>query len=153
MFGLALALLYGVYSMFVRHIPAETAFLGGAGWLYTWYWVWAIIGIGFTTVLMLLTTLGIAGALSSSAYTQFGRRMGLIAGAGGGILLSLFVLALSAVSNGLFIGAAWCFKTSGVPGQTFGDFDNQKLIVGGVLLLVGILFRGRSSSSSSKSND
>lgn len=152
MLGIIIALLYLAYRVYAQGDPLEAGFVGSAGFLYTWYWVWGIVVFAIAAIPMLLVTLGGAAAGSRLGSSGLGKLAGGIGGVAIGGGFSALILVLLAARLALSIGGAWLLMTAGSPSMTFAQFDTSKLVIGSIMLLVSLLMRS-SSSSSRKSND
>ena len=144
MIGLVLAVLYvGWKYMFGGDMPVEAAFIGAAGFLYVWYWIWTIVQGIFNG----LVSLGIFGA---GAVAGGGSRFGMLGGVLGGLAgggLSVNILAIFAVKSAALLVGAYLLEHSGTATMAFAEFDTKKMVIGAILILVGLVMSSSSSSS------
>ena len=149
MVGLILAVLYVGWKVMMNNgMTPEAAFLGASTFLYYWYWTWSIICAGVIGFLCLVITLGAGAKATEIGDSGLGKTVGFFGGVvvGGGV--SLLLLATLVVRCALYIVGAYLLMTSGTPDIPFAEFNHTKLIVGGILLLIALLIRSKSSSSS-----
>ncbi|MBI5421004.1 MAG: hypothetical protein HZA35_01690 [Parcubacteria group bacterium] len=148
MFGLVLAVLYAAYLYAITKAPQEVAYLNSSNFLFWWYVVWAVVTGAFLVVMILgfLFVGGVGGAMSGGPLGAF---LGL--GAGGAIS-GLLVLG-GVINNVLFVGGAYLLHSALVHQATGYTWDMGRLVIGGLLLLIGILSTRSSSGSSLNNSD
>lgn len=142
MYGLIFALLFAGFHYFILKQPVTEFYAGSVSVLWYWYIFCAVImGLIFIVVSFLL-----ALGLPLKGLEKLGPIGAVLGVAGSGVILLLmwgwYIVKYGALLYGTYLlSLAWN-----------GEVWNQNmLIIGGVLLLVGILLGG-SASSSSKSN-
>ena len=157
MLGLVLALLYiGWKFVFGGDMTTEVSFLNASNFLYYWYWVWTIVQAVMITPLLLAamgisTVSGAVGASSAASKRKnISGMLGGLAGFAFGSGASFLVLIFFCIYSALFIVGSYLLATAGTPDMTFGDFNVQKLIFGGIMLLIGVILKRSKSSSSDK---
>lgn len=147
MYGLIIAVLVGGWALIVGGSTPEASMLQGAGFLWIWYWIWTIVQ-GLIVVFMMLGIAGGGAATGGQAGGLFGGLLGFAAGS----IVSLFAFAMFAVGKLFLLGGTWLIMTSGTPEMVFADFDQVKLIGGGVALAIGLLMSFKVSISASSSS-
>jgi|GEM_PF-5897756 len=149
MFGILIAVALTAWNFFVSHLSLEGAFLAGVNFL----WIWQLIFTGITAVFVLLTLLGMTGGLTAAGGIASRSVFGGLAGFAVGGFLSFFMLMAFALTRGMLLGGTWLLMHSGTADMTFAQFDQTKLVGGGVLLILGVLFSGFSAKFSSSSTE
>jgi len=115
-------------------------FLAATHFMLVWYCLWTGVLFVFFAVITVIAALGgsVAGATNGGV---FGGLLGLV-GVGG----ATAAVAVLAMATRLFwIGGAWVLNQS----YSNGQWDTGKLIIGGVLILIGVICSRSSSSNSS----
>ncbi len=137
----------GAIYLFGDNVAPESAFLGGTNFLFYWYLVLGIIGMVFG----LLIALGIMGTGTIVGGSKWGIAGGLLGAVGGGTL-GLFVLALIFVTSAMRVAGAYLLHDSValIEGGVY-EWEIAKVVIGGLLVGLPLLFRSSSSSSSSSS--
>lgn len=149
MFGIIIAVALAAWNYFVNSLSMEAAFLVGAGFL----WVWQMVFTGITTVFILLMLLGLTGGLTAAGGVASRSIFGGLAGFAMGGLLAVLLFAGFVITRGMLLGGTWLLMHSGTADMTFAEFDQTKLIGGGVLLVLGVLLSGFSTKFSSSSTE
>ncbi|HLD51409.1 hypothetical protein A3K34_00100 [candidate division WWE3 bacterium RIFOXYC1_FULL_40_10] len=141
MFGLLFALISLAWKVWIGHQTFGVAYTAAAGFLFNWYVVFACISVGLILVVALLVALGAGGGV----FLEFGPIAGVFAMiAGGGFTLIIaalgFILRYGSLIAGTFLlKSAW----------NGGTWDVARLVVGGLLLLMGLIVSSKRSRSSS----
>lgn len=155
--GILLAALYVGYLYLFKTTLWTVIFLQTTNFLFWWYVVTsALIGlvIGLMAVLVLgAGTLAGGAAGSKGGGGKAGAAAGALLGLMGGGVLSLLVVVSVAVGRGALIGGTYLLHNSlalTVSGEAM--WDQQKLIFGGFLLLLGLILGKGSGGSSSDEN-
>ncbi len=145
MFGIIIAIVIAVFTIFVSSNTMEVGFISALDFLWVWYWIWTVLQGLIIAFIMLIIT----GVLTFSGANILSSKAGAFLGiAAGGALSILFVTKL-AIRSILLLGGVYLLMTSGNAEMTFSEFDNTKLIFGAILLLIGLIMSKNSSSSSS----
>lgn len=144
MLGLIIAALVVAWNFFVGHTVLEAAFFAGLDVL----WIWQIIFTAISALMVIAFAFGFTG-FTTLMGSSFGNRLGGTAGFAAGGIMSFVMLIAFAATRAMMLGGTWLLMNSGNPDLTFAEFDQNKLIGGGVLLAAGLLFSTLSSASSS----
>jgi hypothetical protein len=141
MLGIVFGLLYFVYCCVVGNAAYESTTQDVFWFLRGWYVFW------LTIISIFPILIGIFG----SAITICGKGSERFAGAAITAFAPLLfiIIGLKAI---LLVGGAHLIYIAGEYGVPFEEWDMKKVVVGGIMVLVGIIFlRGSNSSSSSNS--
>lgn len=136
MLGVLIAGVIAVLN-FLHHQALEVIFLKSTHFLFHWYIVTTII----MGVIMLLISLGVLGA---SAIVG---PVGFIAGSAATIIGWI----IFAFRRALFLIGAYLLSTAVTYGLIGPHWDTAKLAVGGLLLFIALVTRGKGSASASSS--
>ena len=143
-----LVLIWAVLAHFFWHTDWISLFVSGTGFLFWWYIIFSVImGVFVLFVAILLPLLGLgAGVKIGKKHRLLFGSLGALAGGS----LSLFVIAVFIVVRGcLIVGIYLLHNSLGAD----GNWDKQKLIIGGIIFLLGLIFsRATKFSSSSASS-
>lgn len=147
MLGVVVAIIYAaiVYLFGAPNTPAET-FVSAINFLFWWYIITSII----LMIIYLLIALIITGTLTCAGGKRGGVWGGILGFLGGGVLSGLIII-LGIIARGLLIVGTYLLKNSLVLNPDgSGQWIITKLIIGGLLLVIGLIMNKNSSSSSKK---
>lgn len=157
MYGIVLAFLYAGILCAFEGMGAALAYVHATNFLFWWYVAWSVILSVFMGLFCILFTLG--GGLAGAARLRQNNRgplsmIGFLLGLGGGGALSLLFIFAFAVRRALYVVGAYLLSTAllvhEVSGQVACEWNSLRLVLGGLLILVAILTKSKSSSSSNK---
>jgi hypothetical protein len=137
MLGFLIAGVIAVINYF-HHLTLDVIFLKSTHFLFHWYIITTII----MGVIMLLVSLGVLGASAIAGP------VGFIAGSAATII----GWVIFAFRRALFLIGAYLLSTAVTYGSIGPHWDTAKLAVGGLLLLIALMTRGKGSHSVSTSD-
>ncbi|MBI3633966.1 MAG: hypothetical protein HY226_06805 [Candidatus Vogelbacteria bacterium] len=157
MFGLVIATFWALYAHSISGLPSGVILIKASTGLFYWYALWAVLGGLFTTVVSFLLPLFggiIAGCAAIKA--KCGWQGALVAAGSGGFLGSLgglYLVISLFISASLKVGGTFLMSTSVVNAMSATPaWDDTRMLIGAIMLLLGLVFSRSSSSSSSSSN-
>ncbi len=139
MFGLIISVIYAAILHFVKGASNISAYLSATNFLFWWYVVTSsILGVILLATTFILSSVAAkAGeAVGEEEAGSKGKTIGALAGLfiGGGF--SILMFAIASVRCGALIAGSWMLHNAVNMG---GEWDNNNLIWGGILLVVGLL--------------
>jgi hypothetical protein len=139
MLGFLIAGIIAVINYF-HHLTLDVIFLKSTHFLFHWYIITTTI-MGVIMVLITLLGIGVASAK--------GGILGFFAGSAA----SVIGWVIFAFRRALFLIGAYLLSTAVTYGSIGPDWDTAKLAVGGLLLLIALMTRGKGSHSVPTSSD
>lgn len=150
MVGIVLGLLWGAYRYIFSDYSGEMAYLSATGFMYSWSLFWTIVLGIILAIIGLVVTLfgGISGlAVGSERGWGFaGTIIGIVLGGNASVLLAVLFFFRSA----LYVTGFHLLNTALTGSESEWVWNQTNLILGGLLILVAIFTRSKSSSSSKK---
>lgn len=149
MFGIIVAVIYAAVLHFMNGESNVSAYLSATNFLFWWYVITSsIVGVMmlFVTFVISSASAAVGGAAGEDGGNK-GKAIGALAGlaVGGGV--SALLIAVQAVRCGSLIAGSWLLHNAV---NFSGEWDNGRLIWGGLLILVGILMsRGTGATTRS----
>lgn len=144
--GMIAALLYAGYLYVIQDTIIEVTYLNATNFLFWWYVVWTII---FAVILF-----GIAIVAVVAGGVALGKDGGVLRGLFGAVLggaLSLVVVFVFAIRRALYVGGAYFLSTALVLQDGFYHWEQGRLILGVLFLLVAVLTKGSGGYNSRSS--
>ena len=139
MFGLIVSVIYAAILHFMYGASNVSAYLDATNFLFWWYAVTSSI-LGVVLLIAAFAISGLAANAGQAAGEEAGggrgKTIGALAGLAVGGGFSIILFAIAAVRCGALIAGSWLLHTAV---NISGEWDNNKLIWGGVLLVLGLL--------------
>lgn len=131
MFGIFLAALYAGWLNFHDKAPLATWYHSALGLLNSWYIICAV-AVG---ILSLIAIGVVYGGLALGGLMRFGPIGGLVAGLGGGTVVTVLMLVAYFVKYGALIGGTLLLNAALTGAATW---NLTYAILGGLLLVIGL---------------
>ena len=151
MLGIMLGLLWGAFHYIFYGYSGEMAYLTATDFMYYWTVTWTIVFGVFAFLFALLPILGGAaiGAMMgpNKLLSAIGALTGMMLGGGFSVLLATIFFVRSAV----YITGFYLLNTALTGQGSEWTWNQTNLILGGALILVALITRGKGSSSSNSS--
>jgi hypothetical protein len=151
MFGLIVAVVYFACNFVFTTATPFARYMEASHFLFWWYVMFygLAFGCALGIVAMVALGVGITGA-STRRLDEFG---GFLGGMVVGGSLSLLAFSSTLLNATLYVGGAWLLMHAADGARDIGHLNVLKLVVGGLMILLGILrTRSRSDRSGSSSS-
>ncbi len=153
MVGLVLAFVWIAIVIIFSGTRLESAYDDATGFLFHWYAFWnVVVGI---LVMILSFVLMSTGAASGNRFarSRLDKIVGMLGGAALGTAISGWIFFCFLLKAILYVGGAWLLMTADDGARSFAQFNTPKMVIGGIMIIVGIIWdRSKSNEGSSGSS-
>lgn len=141
MIGIIIALLIIVYFYAFTSTNLASGFLSAAHFLWVWWWIWAgIVGLYLFIKAVHQAYKSVKMKNYENPEEREPTKFEVFAATTIVSIVAIILLIIPMSAHVMLIVGAHMLKTAGT---SFGDFSSGKLIIGGILILIGNFFTTR----------